>query len=189
MAERLKLRLVGVAPLLMHAGRLADPLDPFAKALARLTSKRLKTPADFEEIARIEWMGGLWLHEGAPCVPAEALESALVKAGKTRRAGTLLRAAVTVTESMRLEHDGPVELATLWDDEAYRHRCGVRIGGKTTIRTRPRFDRWAATATLMFEPSIVDASTLIDVARYAGDLVGLGDWRPRFGRFSVGVAE
>ncbi|RYB04325.1 hypothetical protein [Lichenibacterium ramalinae] len=188
MPETIRLRLTGVAPLLMHSGRLADPLDPYAKQLARLTAKRAKTDADLEEIARVEWTGGLWLADGAPCVPAEALEAAIVQAGKARRAGSLMRAAMTVRDSMPIEHDGPAEPALLWADAAYRHRCGVRIGARTTIRTRPRFDRWAVTATLRFEPSIVDSTMVTDLARHAGDLVGLGDWRPRFGRFRVDVA-
>lgn len=188
MPDTIRLRLTGVAPLLMHSGRLADPLDPYAKRLNQLTSKRAKTAADFEEIARVEWTGGLWLAEGVPCLPAEALESAIVQAGKARRAGSLLRAALTVPDSMPVEHDGPADLARLWADPSFRHRCGVRIGARTTIRTRPRFDRWAVDAVVRFEPSMVDRSMVADIARHAGDLVGLGDWRPRFGRFSVDVA-
>lgn len=185
MPRDLTLRLVGVAPLLMHAGRMADPMDPFAQRLAALTSKRAKTQADHQQIAKVEWHGGLWLAGGRPCVPAEALEAAMVRAGRSRRAGSLLRAALTVRDSMPLRHPGPEDLDALWADVAFRHRCGVRIGTRTAIRTRPRFDDWSVVATLTYAPSMVDASTLLDVARHAGDAVGIGDWRPRFGRFRV----
>jgi len=40
--EKITLRLVGVGPMLMHSSRLADPLDPQAKALSKVTSKRNK---------------------------------------------------------------------------------------------------------------------------------------------------
>lgn len=188
MPKVLTLGLEGVAPLLMHAGRLADPMDPFAQRLAALTSKRAKTQADHEQIARVEWHGGLWLSEGRPCIPAEALESALVQAAKSRRAGSLMRVAVTVGAGMPLRHDGPDDLEALWTDPAHRHRCGVKVGPRTTMRTRPRFDRWGVVATLTYAPSLIDASTLLDFVRYAGEAVGVGDWRPRFGRFRVADA-
>ncbi len=68
----------------MHCGRLADPLDPITEDLSRLTSKRMKTEADHEEIGKVEWFGSLWLHDGTPCIPAEALMATFVAAAKTR---------------------------------------------------------------------------------------------------------
>ncbi len=185
MSSEMTLRLTGTAPLLMRNGRLADPLDPYAKALNRLTSKRAKTIADHEAIARVEWTGGLWLCDGRPCIPAEALESALVKAAKARRAGSLLRAALTVHESMPIEHGGPADVDELYGLPTFRHRCGVRIGTRTAIRTRPRFDEWRVTATLSFASSMIEAASVREIARHAGEMVGIGDWRPRFGRFRV----
>ena len=185
MTRDLTIRLTGTAPLLMHAGRLADPMDAFSKQLASLTSKRMKTEADYERIAHVEWLGGLWLANGKPCIPAEALEAAMVQAAKCRRAGSLLRSALTVRDSAPLEHRGPADLEALYADAAFRHRCGVRIGTRTAIRTRPRFDQWQVTATLTYAPAMIDAATLMDFVRHAGDAVGLGDWRPRFGRFRV----
>ncbi len=44
--------------LMMHNGRTKDPLDPYAKALKKLTGKRKKTDADYLEISRLEWEAG-----------------------------------------------------------------------------------------------------------------------------------
>lgn len=84
-AESIRLRITGTKRLVMHCGRLADPLDPITKDLMRLTKKRSKTEADHEEIGRVEWFGGLWLDNGPPCIPAEALMATFVAAAKTRR--------------------------------------------------------------------------------------------------------
>ena len=51
-AEEIKLKITGTRRLIMHAGRLADPLDPITKNLAKLTAKRAKTEADAGDRAR-----------------------------------------------------------------------------------------------------------------------------------------
>ena len=185
MTEDLPLRFIGVAPLLMHAGRLADPFDTFAKALRRLTSKRMKTEADHQAIARTEWYGGLWLHDRSPCLPAEAVEACLVDAAKSRRAGTLVRSAVTVRESAVLQHPGPKGLDQLFADPAHVMRCSVRVNGRRTTRTRPQFPEWSADVTINFLPSTIERSALFEIACIAGDAVGIGDYRPKYGRFRV----
>src|SRR5262249_49765792 len=49
----------GGSPLVMHNERLADPLDPFARDIAKVSKKRNKTEADHLEIARLEFLGGM----------------------------------------------------------------------------------------------------------------------------------
>lgn len=183
--EDLELRFVGTKPLLMHSGRLADPLDEHAVALHRITSKRAKTTADHRQIARIEWRGGLWLSAGSPCIPAEAIEAALAEAGRTRRAGRLVKAAVHVRESPLLVHDGSDDLEALFEDARFVHRCGVRVGQRRTMRTRPKFDVWSLQTVLTYTPSSIDAANLLEIAEIAGHMVGIGDFRPLFGRFRV----
>jgi hypothetical protein len=48
--------------------------------MKRVSGKRAKTDADFEELARLEFLGGLYLHNGEPCLPGEVIEAALVEA-------------------------------------------------------------------------------------------------------------
>ena len=67
--QRMKFRLTGVSPLVKHNGRLANPWDPMAKALKAVAGERAKTDADFEELARIEFLGGLYVCENGPCIP------------------------------------------------------------------------------------------------------------------------
>lgn len=183
MYEELKLDLVGVAPLLMHSGRLADPLDSHATAIARIAAKRMKTPSDHEKMAELEWNGGLWLTDGRPSIPSEAIEACFVAAGKARRMGPKIKAGVTIQFSPRLLYDGHLQLEELFRDKRFVYRCGVRINNRTVIRTRPRFDQWSVSVCVAFLPSMVDRATMIEIACYAGEMIGLGDYRPRFGRF------
>lgn len=78
----------------MHSGRLADPLNPIAKAVKKVSSKRMKTDADFAELARLEFLGGLYLHRGEPCIPGEVLEAALIEAARKMRRGQQAKAGV-----------------------------------------------------------------------------------------------
>lgn len=181
----LRVRLVGVAPLLMHSGRLADPLDPAAKELQRLTRKRDKRDADHERIMRVEWYGGLWTDDGRPCLPAEAVEAAFVRAARTRKLGPAAAAGLVCPRNAILEHDGPPDIDGLWADARFRLRVPVQVAGRRTMRTRPRFPRWSAAIELEFLPSLLDIAQVLELLRIAGDQVGLGDWRPRFGRFRV----
>ncbi len=183
MYEELTLRFDGIAPLLMHSGRLADPLDTHAVAIARIASKRMKTAADFGKIAELEWNGGLWLSDGRPSVPSEAIESCLVAAGKARRIGPKIKAGVTVKDSSHIQYEGHSDVSALFSDKRFVHRCGVRVNNKTVIRTRPIFRQWSVVTHVSYLPSMVDRSTMIELACYAGEMIGIGDYRPRFGRF------
>ena len=66
---------------LMHNGQLSDPLNEWTKAKKKITDKKKKTDADHEEVSRLEWMGGLYLFNGAPCIPREAIKATLLRAG------------------------------------------------------------------------------------------------------------
>lgn len=183
--EEIHLTFTGVSPLLMHSGRMADPLDPQAIALAAVTSKRIKTLADHERIAELEWHGSLWLDGMRPCLPCEAIEAAFTDGAKTRKKGMAARAGLVVNTSALLEYEGPQEISELWDDRNFRLRAGVRVRDARTMRTRPRFPNWRADVTAHFLPTVLNRADVLDYFRIAGALVGIGDWRPRYGKFTV----
>lgn len=182
---QLQVRLQGERPLLMHSSRLADPLDPIKIELDRLTSKRSKTIADHEQIAKVEWHGGLWLLGAKPCIPSEAIEAAFVGAAKTRRKGKQAKAGFSCTASPLLEYDGPDDLSSLWEDKAFRLRFPVNVSASKVMRTRPRFSNWRVDVRIEYLPSLLNPSEVIEIFEIAGLREGLGDWRPKFGRFSV----
>ncbi|OSJ08871.1 hypothetical protein BST63_27380 [Bradyrhizobium canariense] len=179
------MRLTGLRPLLMHSGRLCDPLDPVVRDLARLTSKRLKTVADHQEIARVEWFGGLWLDGGIPCIPAEALEATFLSGARMQRRGPQAAAGLQVEGPARLFYDGPNDVDELWSHERFRLRVPVRVGTARTMRTRARFDTWNVEFTASFLPSLLSKSLIAEIFTVAGYARGLGDWRPKFGRFQA----
>jgi hypothetical protein len=179
------LRIVGVAPLVMHSGQLANPLSAASKELRKISKKRAKTDADHEYLSRLEWAGGLWLAKGVPCIPGEAIEAAFVHAARKSKRGQIARAGMLSPENWPLEYDGPKDIAALWEDESFRLIAGVRVGQARVMRTRPIFRKWAANVTFEYLDDQMDEGDIVDILRVAGRIIGLGDWRPRYGRFEI----
>ncbi|MBA9063155.1 hypothetical protein GGQ91_002543 [Methylobacterium fujisawaense] len=183
--QRLRFKLTSVSPLVMHNGRLANPLDPMAKALKVVSGKRGKTDADFEELARIEFLGGLYVGEDGPCIPGELIEATLIAAAKKSKRGPAAKAGLLSDGNHRLVYDGPRAPDDLWSDERFRLVAGVRVGQARVMRTRPIFRNWSAEIFVDFMPGQLNPAEVAEMVRTAGEVVGLGDWRPRFGRFTV----
>jgi hypothetical protein len=150
---------------------------------------RWPTRSDHEEISRLEWFGGLWLHDMIPCLPAAAVKAALVDAARTKKKGKAAAAGLRVAGPAILSYDGPRDVRQLWDDPAFRLRTGVRVRDSTTMRTRARFPEWSADVVVHFLPSVVSPAEVADFLEIAGYLIGIGDWRPEYGRFTVQLNE
>ena len=187
--EPLRFKISGTSPLLMHNGQLADPMSEHAKSIARITAKRRKVEADHRELARQEFLGGLYLSGGVPCIPAEMMEAALVKSAMHEKRGPAAKAGLFVPGNIRLDYDGPSDPHHLWEDPRFRFRCLVRVGTSRLIRTRPRFDNWACTLTIEYMPDLLNPREVTSFIVTAGTLVGIGDWRPKFGRFMAEPME
>jgi hypothetical protein len=71
---KLSVTLTGTHPMLMHNGRLANPIDPWTRQLKALTSKRKKTDEDILQIAQVEARAGCWeTVDGMLGVPSAAV--------------------------------------------------------------------------------------------------------------------
>lgn len=177
----------GIAPLLMHSARLADPLDEATKALAKVTSKRKKTDDDHGEVSRLEFLGSLYVsQEFGPFIPGQNLEACLFKGASRLKLGTALKSALLVPQNVNpLIYVGPRNADELWKQEQFVHRASVKVGTSRVIRTRPVFPTWQVVFEGELDTEVVDQGQFENIAEIAGRLVGLGDWRPRFGRFKV----
>jgi hypothetical protein len=173
--------------LLQHNIRLANPLDKITKAMKKISAKRKKTDDDHVELARLEFMGGVYYEESTGVfVPSSTWHSALVEASKRQRLGKAFKAGVIVTQDTPLKFDGPKKPEARWKAGLYDQRA-VRVTTSRIIRTRPVFHNWSATVTVMYEPEIVDRSQLDDAMQVLGDQIGICDHRPIFGRFTTEV--
>lgn len=189
--QQVQLRFVGTTPMLQHNQRLADPLDPATKKLAALTSKRKKTDADQEEIARAEWEGGMYFDEAiGPYIPGEWVLAALRDAGKLTRMGTAVTRGVQIASFVnRLGYAGPRDLDEMWAKrEVFSDRRSVGVGPRRVMRTRPRFPvGWLFSCDAVVDESVLSPEQLAGVGEQGGRLIGIGDFRQLFGRYEMEV--
>lgn len=185
----------GTSPLLMHNQRLADPLDPYAKALKAISSKKSKTDEDHEQMARIEFEGGLYLDPDlGPYMPGVNIHRSLVEgARQTKRGKDVERAMLILDDVCPLAYRGPRDVEGLWADKTFVSRRSVKVKTSRLPRTRPVFPQWALECEAELDLSLLNFDDVIVIAETAGALAGLGDYRPSsphggsFGRYQAAV--
>lgn len=186
----LKLKLKSTTPMLMHSDRFSNPLDPATKAHKELTSKRKKTDDDHEAIARSEFLGALYIDGDGPYLPSFNLDSCFVEAAKMQKLGRHAKRAMMVMEDkVYLRYDGPRGGIGLVADPRFVDARSVRVSMARLTRYRPRFNDWTAECTLAVDTEQINQNEVRQILENAGRLVGVGDFRPKFGRFNVEVAE
>lgn len=165
----------GSSDLLFHAWN-AEAVD--AKAVAAKNSKAKKTDNVESYVYRNE--------KGEICLPGEYLRGSIVLAAKFKQdprsprksAADLYKAGIVVT----------TQLASLgakdWD---YLDKRRVNIQRNGVNRVRPAFRvGWKATLDVMvLLPEYIHPDSLRETVEAAGRLVGVGDFRPTFGRFGI----
>lgn len=185
--ETLKLKIVGVTPLLMHSDKLANPLLPESKAHKALTSKRKKTDIDFLDIAKSEFISGCyWNADDKFFIPAQNLDATFLGGAKLQKLGVRWKQAALILEQrVKLLHDGPSTPEKLWEEPRFIDVRGVRVGQSKVMRYRPVFMSWAAELTVALNTDVIDLDEARKAIEDAGKLIGTCEFRPRFGRFTV----
>jgi hypothetical protein len=115
----------------MHNERLSDPLEPLTRSLAEVSKKRSKTEADHLEVARREFLGGLYTNGNGPCIPAWNMIRCLQEGATRRKRGKdVLRGVSPIDEHTDVLYDGPRDPDELWKDGGFFLRKGVVVSGR-----------------------------------------------------------
>ncbi len=193
-------KITGISPLLLHSGQAIDPLNQYAKEMKRVSKKKGKTDEDQATISKVEWFMGIY-HNGEPdkikdgeitvdkaarvVLPALSIEAMVTAGGKKVKMGNAVKSGVIVESDAILEYDGPTDINKLQAAGKHVHRVPAKVGMARIMRTRPIFRSWSATIVVTHDETVMDEPELFQIIKTAGQLVGIGDWRPRFGRFTV----
>jgi hypothetical protein len=137
--------------------------------------------------------------EGDIFQPAAHIEGALIKAavnfkvsGKRGKTYKDLISANVFIDPDRILHGikVPEELDTDADKPLYLDMRPVVVQRSRVVRIRPAFcPGWVLGFDIQVIEDEISADILQDILTLAGKTVGIGDYRPRFGRFSVARFE
>ncbi|HEV8189479.1 MAG TPA: hypothetical protein VGP83_17120 [Pyrinomonadaceae bacterium] len=201
MYKTLTRTLVGVSPLLMHNGRLANPLDPIAKMMKEVTSKRKKTDDDYELMSNIEWLGSIYTTDdltvkiqgykvtvacfGQLCIPGENVAALLAFAGAKSRRKQAFTAGILIEGDFPLQLASSLSIPEIFAKPGYRLIEGVRVGNSRVMRTRAIFRSWKLPLRIQYLPQLLNPREVDETLILGGQIGGLGDYRPKYGRFSV----
>lgn len=190
----LTLRLVGVRPILLHNSLpFLTPDNPMLREMKKISAKQAKskTDDDHARMSELEFMMGLYTDEnGGIIIPSQNIEAVLRAGATAERKGKLVQAAVTIVDdSPLLDAKGTQyrDPDKLWSSGKHAHRAVCAVQKSRVLRTRPIFHQWQLMTTMLYLPSQVNKADIVQAMTYAGILKGLGDWRPRFGSFTVDV--
>lgn len=146
---------------------------------------------------RLEWKEKFYADsEGRIYQPASHIDGALKKAavnfkvtGKRGKTYKDLISASVFTEPDFIYHEGftvPDKLDTDGDKPLYIDYRPVVVQRARVARARPAFKPgWKLNFELIVNEDEIPHSILQDILVTAGKAVGIGDYRPRFGRFMV----
>lgn len=173
--------ITGSADLLLHAWN-CEAVE--AKSSAKKGSDAKKSDNLESYVRRND--------EGVICLPSEYLRMSIVNAAKFRQdprsprksAMDLYKAALVSLVPLSPIVNVTGELPKMWD---YEHKCRVQVQRNGITRIRPAFkEGWRVEVPIMCNlPEYVSPKDLNEVIGQAGRLIGVGDFRPSYGRFQV----
>lgn len=189
--KNLKVTWKGISPLIMHSCKCVNPLHPIAKELKKYTPKKKKTEEDLKIISDLEWEAGAYWQDGLGLyIPGENVEAKIRNGAKTFKKGKDVEKYSSVTEPyIKLYYGEDLTKEELIQNYEYRDTRIMVVNRARVLRTRPRFDQWNITFTLMYDETKIDLDTIVNILEYSGNYIGLCDSRPRYGKFCVTIEE
>jgi len=119
-------------------------------------------------------------------MPAANLEACLLNSAKQSKRGVLIKQALIIPENGTFNFpDENLAPDKLYFKKEYVDMRTVRVGQQKVVRTRPIFHDWKVTFTAYLDTDKLNPEELIEILENAGKYAGLGDYRPRYGRFTV----
>lgn len=175
-------RLCGVADILFHRWNVESVEE---KSKAAKGSKAKKT----DDVESYVWRDA----DNQICIPGEYVRQSIIHAAKFRQdprsprksAMDLYKAAVLSLTALAPIHAAADKQATKTWDYLDKRRVTVQRSGVTRVRPA-MLSGWEASFQLIVNlPEYIRPDDLHDVLASAGKLIGLGDFRPTYGRFAI----
>lgn len=204
--KTLRVKWTGIRPLLMHNAAMIDPDNEHVRAKSELQSLLKAAKKDDytgrevlrRKIERTEWEGSLyWNDDMGLYVPGTNIFKCIVEGARKipGKAGKRAEAAIVPIDDTKIETAAPYprDLNKLYATAQFSLRQAVRIPPRTGARmmaVRPLIPTgWWFEFDVEFDEKELPEKDLIDACVTSGSLIGVCDWRPRFGRFQSEVVK
>lgn len=177
--KKFNVKIRGIAPLL-QARHLTPEEEQLMLARESGRKQKVKDLTDQEQFDMHTYRNA----EGKFVQPSEMIEAAMAKAAvnfklegkKTYK--DLMKSGVLVEQENILHLNQDFKMDARWG----RNK---NTGGAVWV-VRPRIDEWALEFDInLLQDERIEPQILKEILVYAGLYVGIGAWRPKFGRFEV----
>lgn len=209
----------GDIDLVTSNGAQANPRGELALAAAPYKKKKgnNRTENDDNIIHALNWLGALYLthqvkaaideDEGVvhisnigkdkalPGIPGDALFKCFYLGAKKSAKGPVFLPGCLFEDGVvfPIRHKGSKDLNELFvqtkPDAFADYRLVGMSGGAKILRCRPRFKYWQLTFDINYRPEVIDEKTITKAIENAGALIGLCEWRPRWGLFHIATEK
>lgn len=168
-------------------------VTPYSQS-RKLLDERPKSKS-WDEWEKDTWLDKLNVENGKIIIPGHGIQQAIIAAAKYSGAQIPGQGKKTwtakFTSGILIDGDGETG-ATPADARAVSIQAnsdGVRGSGKRVLRIFPQLDTWSATFDVLILDPIISRQVFQDTLEIAGQLIGLGRFRPekggRNGRFII----
>lgn len=190
------LRLTGQSPILhRNAASGLDTSSTTSRAIAELARKRTRTESEHERLRELECQRSLWLSDdGRPMIPRAALRACIEGAARRSKEGPAVRSGLVVDGTcFQFDTERYGDQLEDWGKRC-QYTVPVVVQRNRILRTRARFEPpWSLEARVFAAPDLIAPEKLREWLEFAGQRIGLGDWRPErsgsHGRFVLDVLE
>lgn len=190
--------LTGTAPLLMKSLAIMNTNDPRVQEHKELVeagkNRKVRTSVQEDRLRYLEFeLAMYWDQDLGPYLPSWNIVRSIQEGAKAYKFGQKVLSGLFLDapEGVPLQYTGPRDVAGLYnagflDERPVNSNPSSGKGGSMVVKVRPRFNQWQATFTATLFETVFDLDQFIASAEMAGRK-GIGDYRDRFGKFSVEV--
>ena len=171
----IEVEIKGTTPLLMNRFRDVEIESKGKKHSGAMADRKIEDK--------------LYLENGKPVIPTIYFRNSIIEGAKQfkitgKGKSTYSKLAGSII-SMKEEY-APIQPA---EYEEYRVAAVNPMTHGRMMVTRPRFNNWKTHFSIIIGDNSLPASILHDILDYAGQYVGIGDWRPdkkgNFGKYQL----
>lgn len=181
--------MTGVCPLMLNNPQTVNPMNEYAKALHKLTSKRSKTDEDQNEIFHLKFLASCYLNKkGQYILPANMIAKSFESAARENKLGAKFQRSVFVDNDSLLKFDEngctPEEL---WQNHSEKYVDIRPVGVQRSKIPTARFiiPEWSLEGEISFDEKQLNKSEVWQAMVNAGLRYGIGTYRQCYGRYNI----